>query len=293
MADAAAEALVAAHMAMLRTRYLEAMVEQMKTLSESLAACEGRTLSEEDRAALRHVTHKLAGTGKTYGFPDLSIVARRLDDLMINDPAAPVDELARMTRDVLAQCTAAQGGVEAPQVPEPEVRPQALARPEPAPSSAPRAAFGRRNVETASAPVIARPAAPVETAPQLKRRPLILVADDDEAVRNLFGSLFAEDARVVFATNADEALDMMRRFPPDVVLLDDIMPGAITGLKLLENLKASRDLNHIPIVMITASDGEEHVERGLSAGAAGYITKPFDAVAVVNWVRNLLAREMS
>ena len=292
MADASAEALVAAHMAMLRARYLEAMVEQMKTLSESLAACEARTLSEEGRAALRHVTHKLAGTGKTYGFPDLSIVARRLDDVMINDPAAPVAELAQMARDVLAQCAAAQGGVEPPPVPEPEVRPQALARPEPAPA-APRGTFGRRNVEAASAPVVARPTAPVETTPQLKRRPLILVADDDEAVRNLFGSLFAEDARVVFATNSDEALTMMRRFPPDVVLLDDIMPGAITGLKLLENLKASRDLNHIPVVMITASDGEEHVERGLSAGAAGYITKPFDAVAVVNWVRNLLAREMS
>ena len=290
MADTSAEALVAAHMAMLRTRYLEAMVAQMETLSDNLTACERRTLDDEGRAGLRHIAHKLAGTGKTYGFPDLSIVARRLDDLMINDPAAPMNELAVLARDVLAQCTAAQGGVEPPPAPEPDVRPQALARTESAP--APRGAFGRRNTEAAP-PVIARTVAPPAPSHSLKRRPLILVADDDEAVRNLFGSLFAEDARVVFATNSDEALVMMRRFPPDVVLLDDIMPGAITGLKLLENLKASRDLNHIPVVMITASDGEEHVERGLNAGAAGYITKPFDAVAVVNWVRNLLAREMS
>ncbi len=278
------EARIAAQMIMLRGRYLEAMAEQITVLQQALSACERNDLPPDLRAALRMVSHKLAGTGKTYGFPEVSVAGRTLTDVMAGDPGIDPRSLTGMTRTLLTACNDAQGSQDTTvrQEPPAEIRPQALA---PQPVYAPaRTGFGRRNADPA--PVSAP--APVYRQPMTTRRPLILVADDDETVRSLFGQLFAEEARVVFATNADEALAMMQRFPPDIVLLDDIMPGAITGLKLLENLKSSRDLAHIPVLMITASDGDEHIDRGLRAGAAGYITKPFDAVNVVNRVRKIL-----
>lgn len=281
--EQSAEDRVAEQMRLLRVRYLEVMKGHVAVLENALAACEAQHLSPDDRAALKTATHKLAGTGATYGFAQLSIVARKLDDRMINDPAAGTAALAALTRPVLEACRAAQATAEAP--PELATSPQAPAemRPQALSPAAPRTGFGRRSAEP-SAPV----APTVRMAPDKAHLPLILVADDDEAVRSLFGSLFADDARVVFATNSDEALQVMRRTPPDLVLLDDIMPGAITGLKFLENLKASRELVDIPVVMITASDGETHIERGMRAGAVGYITKPFEALVVADWIRNLL-----
>ncbi|HVZ29441.1 MAG TPA: response regulator [Asticcacaulis sp.] len=272
-AELSLEEQVAERMRQLRTAYLDTMRGQAAVVETALTQCREGVLTDETRAQLKVVAHKLAGTGATYGFALLSRVARRLDDRMIESPQAAQDDLAGLARPLLVACREALAEAEAP-APQPEMRSQALAKPVATRSPG----FGRRNV-----------AAPTPTpAPESKRRPLILVADDDQAILDLFASLFAEDARLVFAANSDEALHIMRRSPPDLVLLDDIMPGGVTGLTFLENLKGMRDLAHIPVVMITASDGEAHIERGLAAGAIGYVTKPFDAAVVAKWIRNLL-----
>ncbi len=275
-AELSLEEQVAERMRQLRAGYLANMQGQVQTVEAVLTQCRAGDLTDETRAQLKIVAHKLAGTGATYGFPLLSRVARRLDDRMIEAPNAAVDDLEGLVRPLLVACREALA--EAGDQPQPEMRPQAFAQP----SVARSPGFGRRNI-SATPP----PAAP-PSAPETHRRPLILVADDDTAIHELFGSLFADEARLVFAINSDEALHVMRRSPPDLVLLDDIMPGGVTGLTFLENLKGMRDLQHIPVVMITASDGEAHVERGLAAGAVGYITKPFDPAVVAKWIRNLL-----
>ena len=263
-----AEEKVAAQMRLLRERYLENLREQTAQLDALLAACEAHELTDEARAQLKHVAHKLAGTGKTYGFPQVSEVARRLDDRLIARPDTVAGILARLTQPLVAACREA-------------LQPEPVKPVHPVVARA-RAVFGRRpSPQPAAAPEPARP--------QPGRLPVLLVADDDEAVRNLFLALFADEARVITALNSDEALTMMRRYRPDLVLLDDIMPGAITGLRLLEGLQRSGEFASTPILMITASDGEEHVERGLNAGAVGYVTKPFDAAAVARTVRALLA----
>jgi CheY-like chemotaxis protein len=266
------EEQVAARMRQLRVAYLDNMRGQLEVIETALAQCREGVLAPDMRAQLKIVAHKLAGTGATYGFALLSRVARRLDDRMIEAPDAAPDDLEGLARPLRVACREALAEAEAPAV-LPEMRTQALTKPMATRSPG----FGKRN-----------PVAEVPAAPEGKRRPLILVADDDQAILDLFGSLFADEARMVFAANSDEALYIMRRTPPDLVLLDDIMPGGVTGLTFLENLKGMRDFAHIPVVMITASDGEAHIERGLNAGAVGYITKPFDAAVVAKWIRNLL-----
>lgn len=283
-AEPSLEEQVAARMRQLRASYLETMRGQMQTVENALTQCREGVLTPDMRAQLKIVAHKLAGTGATYGFPLLSRVARRLDDRMIEAPDAAPDDLEGLTRPLLVACREALAEAGQVQDTQPEIRPQAFSQPaggQPAVGRSP--GFGKRNTPAAQPPASQTPHAPAR-----HHRPLILVADDDPAIHELFGSLFAEEARLVFAANSDEALHIMRRSPPDLVLLDDIMPGGVTGLTFLENLKGMRDLQHIPVVMITASDGEAHVERGLAAGAIGYITKPFDAAVVAKWIRNLL-----
>ena len=260
-----AEEKVAAQMRLLRGRYIEHLREQVAQLDALLAACDANTLDDEARGQLKHIGHKLAGTGKTYGFPDVSEVARRLDDRMIARPDTVAGILAQMTRPLIEACREA-------------LEPEPVKPVHPIVAGA-RAVFGRRPSSTPE---------PEPVRPQAGPLPVLLVADDDEAVRNLFLALFADEARVITALNCDEALAMMRRYRPNLVLLDDIMPGAITGLRFLEDLQASGEFADTPIVMITASDGEAHIERGLNAGAAGYITKPFDAQAVAATVRQIL-----
>lgn len=120
--------------------------------------------------------------------------------------------------------------------------------------------------------------------------PLLLIVDDDRVIRNILCELFSADARIMTATNTTEALELMQRHQPDLVLMDDIMPGGVTGLRFLEERQSIPDIKHIPIIMITASDKPEEINRGLMSGAADYITKPFVPDDVAARVRPRLKR---
>lgn len=258
--DAALRRLVDERMRGLRAAYLDALRPRAAQVEAALRRCESGGFDATDAAAradLRDVAHKLAGTGATYGFADLSEAARALDVLLKAEPDTPAAGLRDPVARLLVACRAALGLDE---IRNPPTR---------------RAVFGRRG------PAQAATAA-------ARRRPKLLVVDDDPAVRDLFSTLLSDEADVLLAVNSDDALRVMRLHRPDLVLLDDIMPGAVTGLKFLENLQASGEFAATPIVMITASDAPEHIARGARAGAAGYITKPFDARLVAAMVRDRL-----
>ncbi|MFT4075457.1 MAG: response regulator [Asticcacaulis sp.] len=253
-----AEPSLEASLRALRLRYLSTMKELLGPIEVTLRHCEDGTLQDCDRHELRSMAHRLAGTGETYGFPAVSAAARPLDDQLKSHPHMKAAALMQLIYPLVVACRNALG--------RDEIK---GARPD-------RVSFGRRN--TAMEPVT-----------DVKvRLPLMLVVDDDPAMRDLFTELFRHEARILTATNSDEALAAMRRHSPDLVLLDDIMPGAITGLKFLETLKKTGEFADTSIVMITASDAPEHIDRGLNAGAADYITKPFDPAEVAVKVRRLL-----
>jgi DNA-binding response OmpR family regulator len=116
-----------------------------------------------------------------------------------------------------------------------------------------------------------------------------VLAEDDpdiQLVARLALQRAGFDVRVVGSGLA--ALDAVRERPPDVVLLDWMMPG-LDGPETCRRLKAAATTAGIPVIFLTAKSQESEIQRGLSLGAVGYITKPFDALTLGQQVKDLLA----
>jgi putative two-component system response regulator len=121
-----------------------------------------------------------------------------------------------------------------------------------------------------------------------KRTPLILVVDDEERnVALLEVLLKSEGYRTRRARDGQAALDAVRAEPPDVILLDVMMPG-MDGFEAAARLKASEHARNTPIIMVTALDDRESRLRALSAGAEEFLTKPVDRAELSIRVKNLL-----
>lgn len=115
----------------------------------------------------------------------------------------------------------------------------------------------------------------------------ILTVEDDERIRTAVRlALEDEGWEVVEAASGEEALTAFRRQPPDVVLIDIMLPG-IDGFEVCRSLRRSSD---VPIVMVTARDDTHDVVAGLEAGADDYLTKPFAPKELSARIRALLRR---
>ena len=117
----------------------------------------------------------------------------------------------------------------------------------------------------------------------------LLIVDDDadivESVRLGFG-LQWRDVEVISAATGDEALTLVERERPDIVLLDVGLPGR-NGYEVLREL---RSFSEVPVVMLTARGETVDKVRGLELGADDYVTKPFDHLELLARVRAVLRR---
>ena len=108
----------------------------------------------------------------------------------------------------------------------------------------------------------------------------VLVVDDEPDVLLLCRvNLEFEGYEVSTAPDGEAGLEACRELRPDVVLLDVMMPK-MDGWQVLEAIKADPELEHIPVVMLTAKVQDDDKIRGWSAGAAEYITKPFSPLSL-------------
>lgn len=124
----------------------------------------------------------------------------------------------------------------------------------------------------------------------MKVKNKILVIDDEETIREVVSRyLIREGYQVSEAADGFEALDSIKNDPPDLIVLDLMLPG-IDGLTLTEHLRRDRE---IPIIMLTAKGEPTDRIRGLDLGADDYITKPFSPQEVVSRVRAVLRRSGS
>jgi DNA-binding NtrC family response regulator len=115
--------------------------------------------------------------------------------------------------------------------------------------------------------------------------PLVLVVDDEPGVQESLRMLLKEECQVVTAGNAAEALLAVEQTPPDLVLLDLVMPGR-SGLDLLSDL-SERGVP-APVIVLTATKTVTTAVEAMKRGAADYVTKPFEVDALRIKIRRLL-----
>jgi CheY-like chemotaxis protein len=117
----------------------------------------------------------------------------------------------------------------------------------------------------------------------------LLLADDSVTIQKVVNISFAsEDVTLVTVDNGDDAIERAKETRPDLVLADVVMPGK-NGYEVCEAIKADPDLRHIPVLLLTGTFEAFDEERAAQVGAAGHVSKPFEAQTLVTRVKELLA----
>jgi DNA-binding response OmpR family regulator len=118
----------------------------------------------------------------------------------------------------------------------------------------------------------------------------ILVVDDDRDVaQSIELALRRRGFRVTLAHSGVEALKLLRRYRPDLVLLDVLMPG-MSGIEVCRRLRADENTSGMPIIFLTARGQERDRIEGLRAGADDYLSKPFNLEELILRVKAVLRR---
>src|ERR1700733_14196745 len=116
----------------------------------------------------------------------------------------------------------------------------------------------------------------------------VLVVDDEEVDRKLLETLLAEEGYITAsAASGEEALNLIAQAPPDLILVDFVMPG-MDGSQFAHALKRNPATSNIPIIVVTGGRHRSARLAGLMAGAEEFLTKPVDRTELVLRVRNLL-----
>jgi len=121
----------------------------------------------------------------------------------------------------------------------------------------------------------------------------ILVVDDERAIRDMVCMALAQELfQWKEASDAHKAEVLIKQNPPQLILLDWMMPG-ISGIDFARKLRRMPETRDIPIIMLTAKTEEDNVIRGLESGADDYLTKPFSPRELLARIKALLRRSKS
>lgn len=118
----------------------------------------------------------------------------------------------------------------------------------------------------------------------------IFIAEDDDNIRDmLLYALKSANFEAEGFADGEALLDAISKSIPSLLLLDIMLPGE-DGITILNKLKTSATLKHVPIIMLTAKSAEYDRIKGLDLGADDYITKPFSVLEVISRVKAVLRR---
>lgn len=119
-------------------------------------------------------------------------------------------------------------------------------------------------------------------------RPTVLIVDDDEFQHKIISKMLGDEKyHLVFATGGVKALKMMRTTPPDLILMDVVMP-ALDGLDVMQQMKTESRIAGIPVIMMTGKGEKDIAKESLTAGAADFMVKPFARDTLLGKVAKVL-----
>lgn len=123
----------------------------------------------------------------------------------------------------------------------------------------------------------------------VERRDIVLVVDDSpETLSLLTDALEAAGATVLVAVEGANALALVERITPDVILMDAVMPG-MDGFETCRLLKRNKSVAHVPVIFMTGLSETEQIVKGLEAGGVDYVTKPISPDELIARIRVHLA----
>ncbi|MBV7259715.1 response regulator [Erythrobacter crassostreae] len=118
----------------------------------------------------------------------------------------------------------------------------------------------------------------------------ILIADDDELVAEMASDILIDAGHACgWVTNGEDAWALMQQRRPDLLLLDQDMPG-ISGVSLLRKLRGSAKFYDLPVIMFTAMQGEIDESRAIYAGAQDYVRKPFTPLMLTSRIERAIMK---
>lgn len=117
----------------------------------------------------------------------------------------------------------------------------------------------------------------------------VLIADDNDDIRKLLRlTLSNQDVELIETNTGKEALELVERMRPRLVLLDIMMPGEMDGLEVCRRIKTDCDLRHTKVVLVTSRGQQADIREGKSMGADKYLVKPFSPLQLIDTLRELL-----
>lgn len=116
----------------------------------------------------------------------------------------------------------------------------------------------------------------------------ILVVEDQDAIRRMIEALVqARGYQVVAVASGTKAIDVAATEPPDIVLLDLMLPGQYDGFEVCRRLRSDPTTRSVPVVILSALDDPDSRAKAAEAGANAYYTKPFSPIALLKEIDRL------
>src|SRR5665647_1124275 len=124
----------------------------------------------------------------------------------------------------------------------------------------------------------------------MDRRKTIMIVDDTEMNIDILVKALQDDYDLIVAINGLEAIELLEEQKPDLILLDIVMPE-MDGYDVLRTIKKNPELEHIPVILLSANTDSDSKTKGFYLGAVDYVTKPFEIVEVKARVKTHLEFE--
>jgi putative two-component system response regulator len=129
-------------------------------------------------------------------------------------------------------------------------------------------------------------AAPLRRS-EMKPKKRVLLVDDSKTVLMMERAILSREYEISAATDGEEALEQIQLAPPDIVLLDLVMPR-LDGMETLTRLRASPATRELPVIVVTTRGEAGRAQAARAAGCQDFVTKPIDGPHLLSRMRALL-----